>query len=324
MIRRAPVVLAAVLLTIACGALIVGVTSTQADVVVQSDVVYGTAGGSSLLLDIYKPALPSGSGPPPAVVFVHGGGFTSGSKKDWKTGANLMATGGWVGVSVDYRLAPAATYPAPADDVVSALNWMGAHAASVGFDPRRVVLVGDSAGGLLAASAAERLSSERSPAVVVHGVVSWSGLMDLTTLAATSSGHLAASYLGCSVSLCPETYRAASPTANVSQSTPPMLLFNSSDEFILRSQPDEMAARLDAAGSAGQVQILAGQRHGVEYGNDAWPGTVTFIEQVLGSDLEAREGVSWPWVIGSLAGAAAILIGRIVWRLRRRPARRPA
>ena len=102
----------------------------------------GPAG--SLALRIYTPL---GDGPFPLMVFFHGSGFVVCSL-DTHDGMcrNLCAGTGCVVVSVDYRLAPEAKFPAAPDDCLAATRWAAANAAALGADPGRMLVAGDSAG----------------------------------------------------------------------------------------------------------------------------------------------------------------------------------
>ena len=115
----------------------------------------------SLGLRIYTPL---GDGPFPLMVFFHGSGFVVCSL-DTHDGMcrNLCAGTGCVVVSVDYRLAPEAKFPAAPDDCLAATRWAVANAAALGADPARVVVAGDSAGGNLAAVTALRIRDEGGP-----------------------------------------------------------------------------------------------------------------------------------------------------------------
>ena len=106
---------------------------------------------------------PSGSARACLTLFAHGGGFSWGTLDDYgQICRNLMlATGGPV-ISVGYRLAPQHPFPAALDDVIDAARWTMAHAADLAIPRAQLILAGDSAGGCLAASAAQRLRDEPS------------------------------------------------------------------------------------------------------------------------------------------------------------------
>ena len=104
---------------------------------------------------------PEGDGPLPLVVYLHGGGWMLGSIESFDTVVRALANAsGAMVLSVGYRLAPEAPFPAGLEDAISAVRWAAAEAASLGADPRRLAIAGDSAGGNLATVAARRLRGE--------------------------------------------------------------------------------------------------------------------------------------------------------------------
>jgi acetyl esterase len=119
--------------------------------------------GGDLRLRIYR----SGTGDQlPLLLFMHGGGFVLGCLDSHDEIARILtANTGCVTVSVDYRLAPEHPYPAAVDDCLTALHWAASNASALGADPARLVVVGDSAGGNLAAVTALRARDESGPAV---------------------------------------------------------------------------------------------------------------------------------------------------------------
>jgi acetyl esterase len=109
---------------------------------------------------------PEGSGPFPLVVYYHGGGFVICSLDTHDAVCrNLAADTPAVVVSVDYRLAPEHPWPAAVDDALAAVRWAAGAAASLGADPSRIVVAGDSAGGNLAAVTAIGLRDGGGPAI---------------------------------------------------------------------------------------------------------------------------------------------------------------
>jgi acetyl esterase len=109
---------------------------------------------------------PEGSGPFPLIAFFHGGGFVLCSLETHDELCRAMCRDAdAVVVSVDYRLAPEAKYPAAADDCYAATAWCAAHAAELGADAARLVVAGDSAGGNLAAVTALRARDLGAPRI---------------------------------------------------------------------------------------------------------------------------------------------------------------
>ena len=90
-----------------------------------------------------------------ALYHVHGGGMILGTAKDMQAGPSAMAAAlGIPVISVEYRLAPETPFPGPQQDCLDGLAWLAAHAAELGIDPARIAIVGESAGGGLAAATA--------------------------------------------------------------------------------------------------------------------------------------------------------------------------
>lgn len=110
--------------------------------------------------------VPEGDGPFPVVVYFHGGGFVGGSLNVVDEPARaLAADAGVVVMTAAYRLAPEHKFPAATDDSLAALVWAAEHAAEFGGDPARLFVMGDSAGGNLAAVAAIRCRDAGGPAL---------------------------------------------------------------------------------------------------------------------------------------------------------------
>ena len=116
---------------------------------------------SEIPIRIYTP---EGEGPFALVVFFHGGGFVVGSLDGYDEFCrNLCHGAGCIIVSVDYRLAPENKFPAATDDCLAATRWVAEHAAEFNADPAHIVVVGDSAGGNLAAVTSLRIREEGGP-----------------------------------------------------------------------------------------------------------------------------------------------------------------
>ena len=124
-------------------ALVPGVTSVDRE-------IDGAAG--KVPARVYTPA---GAGPFPVVVYFHGGGWVIADKEVYDGGARgISKAANAIVVSVDYRRAPEAKFPAAHDDALAAYRWTAANAASLNGDPRRLALAGESAGGNLAIATA--------------------------------------------------------------------------------------------------------------------------------------------------------------------------
>ncbi len=129
------------------------------------------ADGVTLPLRIYRPATPL-SVPPPVVVNYHGGGFALGDpqQSEWWC-ASVAAGSGAVVVSVDYRLAPEHRFPTPVHDCYAATCWVAEHAAALGVDGSRLAVMGDSAGGNLAAVVSAMARDHGGPAIALQVLI---------------------------------------------------------------------------------------------------------------------------------------------------------
>jgi acetyl esterase len=97
----------------------------------------------------------------PAILFFHGGGFVIGSPEGYDLPCRYFAARtGCAVVAVDYRLAPEHKFPAAIDDGVAAFRWLATEGSSLGLDPARIVIAGDSAGGTIAAVVAQEVRGE--------------------------------------------------------------------------------------------------------------------------------------------------------------------
>lgn len=105
--------------------------------------------GGRITLRIYTP---TGAGPFPLYVFIHGGGWCAGTLDERDPRCRTVSAGArCVVASVDYRLAPENNYPTPVEDCYSALTWLVDHAEDLSVDPSRLAVGGESAGANLAA-----------------------------------------------------------------------------------------------------------------------------------------------------------------------------
>jgi acetyl esterase/lipase len=121
----------------------------------------GPAG--QIAIRIYRPSTESGG---PVLVYFHGGGMVMGSNHSFEPLARTLAAESITTVvAVDYRLAPENPPPAQFDDAYSATAWVAANADSLGVDPTRLAVVGDSAGGSLAAAVALAARDHDGPSI---------------------------------------------------------------------------------------------------------------------------------------------------------------
>ena len=125
--------------------------------------IQGAAG--RIAARVYDPR--SGQGPAPVILYFHGGGWVTGTLETYDASDRALAIGtGAIVLSVAYRLAPEARFPAAQDDADASYNWLLNNAASIGADPKRIALAGESAGGNLAIDTALWARDKGLPAPV--------------------------------------------------------------------------------------------------------------------------------------------------------------
>ena len=135
--------------------------SNTGSVSIRENIPYGPVNGQPLLLDVYEPP-GHAARPCPAVVLIHGGGWTSFDKGTMRGMAQLLARSGLVAFSVDYRLFHGTEnrWPAQLDDVQRAVRWVRANAPKYEVNPDRIGAFGHSASSVHALRGATRAHSD--------------------------------------------------------------------------------------------------------------------------------------------------------------------
>ena len=232
------------------------------------DIRYGEVPGyRPLELDLY---LMGSDGLLPVIVYVHGGGWRRGSRREPLPvlGADFydtLAAQGFAVAAVDYRLSGEARFPAPLEDVAAAVGWVRDNATRYGLDAGRVFLWGDSAGGHLALLAA--LTGSKA-----QGVVAWFPVTDLlgmpSDVAAAGASPDAgpdsreAQLLGAPARSRPDLARQASPLTYASAGAPPILLMHGdADDMVPAAQSVRLADALRAAGATVELELVPGATH---------------------------------------------------------------
>lgn len=246
----------------------------------------GVAYLPGLRLDVYLPR--NARADRPGVLALHGGGWRYGDRSGMAWTARRLAQAGFVVVVPDYTLSGPGrpTYPLAVDEVQAAVRFMRRNAGSFNLDPRRLGVLGSSAGGNLALRLADGGVGRCDRGSRVAAVVTWSAPTELAALGACSPSGctlrgLAEGYLGCSLRTCPALWRAASPLSHVSADDPPTLLFTSEEEFVPARQATAMARKLQAVSVPQLVVRFGGHRHASDYRGDAIAGSARFLALVL-------------------------------------------
>lgn len=224
---------------------------------VQQDIPYGSADGHPLLLDVYQPG-ESSLHPFPAVILIHGGGWTSFDKSTMRTMGMFLARSGFVAFSVDYRLMQGTTnlWPAQLDDVQRAVRWVRANAAKYKVDPDHIGAFGHSAGAQLAALLGMEDTRDNSdPALAkyssrVQAVVDVSGPTDFTASHDLEGAAFLAAFFGGDYAGHAKIWQDASPVFHASKDDAPFLIVHGTqDQQVPIAQPQELADKLKQAGA---------------------------------------------------------------------------
>lgn len=215
-------------------------------------VVVGRVAGRDLNADLYRPPAPNGAG----VLLIHGGSFLRGDRAQLRGYGISLGRAGYTSLACEYRLAGEAHWPAQIDDVQLALAYLHDHAGSLGLDPSRIAVSGNSAGGclaLLVSAARER---------PIAATVAFYAPVDFLGEDARSKGSPEAMefLLGDDVSEARLT--AMSPLAHVTSELPPtMLVTGNQDELVSWRESLDLYNALVRAGVPAEIHIFDGVPH---------------------------------------------------------------
>jgi acetyl esterase/lipase len=280
-------------------------------------VVFHEDGGLRLRLDIYTPrdaALAGGSRP--AVIQVHGGGWIAGSRVEQGIPLlNFMASNGWIGFNIDYRLSPRATLPDHVIDVKRAIAWVREHADELGVDAERICLTGGSAGGHLTALAAltaddrslqpgfEDADTSVAAAVPFYGVYDMLD-EDVVYYEGLRSWLLEEIVIKRRRAEEPDAFRAVSPTHRVHPGAPPFLVFHGERDTLV--PPEDARAFAERLRAVSRNEALYVELPGAEHAFDLMPSLRT-ARVVEGIERFLRGVVAPPPETGDAAGREPIM-----------------
>lgn len=244
---------------------------------VERDRAYGPPGDAARVADLYRP---EGAGPFPGVVLVHGGGWDARDRSDMTSVARKLAGRGYVVANIDYRLAPAALYPAALEDVRSAVKWLRAEAPRLRLHPDRLAGWGYSAGAHLVALAATENGDllARLQAVVAGGTPA--------DLPQYPNSPIIRRFIGGSFAEREEVWRQASPLTHVSSDDPPMFLYHGTwDRLVYVEDTLALKQALDRAGVPSELYLLQGAGHISAFllGGGAEDAAIDFLDRHLRS-----------------------------------------
>ena len=260
------------------------------EVSIHADQVYSHAGGVARLADVFLPA--NGNAPLPVVIWLHGGGWRYGDRRLAPDLALFARHSGLAVVSIDYRLSDEVKFPAPVEDVKTAVRWVRSVASRFRFNQHRIGLWGSSAGAHLAACAAlsreNEFLSEEHPGYssAVQAVVDGYGPTNLGRIDELRSlvrpagndaesilvgGVLPAGHpdsfesrlIGAPVSDAPALVQLADPVHYVRSGSPPFLILHGqADTLIPAEQSRYLFDALSTEGCDATLVLLQNLKHG--------------------------------------------------------------
>lgn len=204
------------------------------------NITYCRLGGRKLQLDVFE-NIQKSDAPRIAIIIIHGGGWRTGNRTQHYPLAQKLADLGYVCFTPEYRLSTEALFPAAVYDIKSAIRWVKSHALEYTIDSEKIVVLGFSAGGELAAFMGttgnmplfEGYIGDTEESSNVNAVIDIDGVLSFVHPESgegdDSKGTSAATYwFGYSKKENPTLWKTASPLRYAGNKTPPTLFINSS------------------------------------------------------------------------------------------------
>ncbi len=259
------------------------ITSAQNTFTKIADIAYANDTLVRHKLDLY---LPDGAtAPVPVIVWIHGGGWSIGSKELMADAYQLRyPRNGYALISINYRLSGQEIFPAQIHDSKAAIRWIRANAAQYNLDPTRIGVWGSSAGGHLVAllgTSNDVIDMEGAVGANlqyssrVQAVVDWFGptdflQMDTQAIAQGCGGsnHNAANspeslLVGCPIQTCPATVQRANPLTYYSRDDPPFFIqHGNADCTVPRGQSQILQTLMQNAGHDSSLILIPNAGHG--------------------------------------------------------------
>jgi len=240
------------------------------------NITYHSANNWESKLDVYRPG--SATTPRPTLIYIHGGGWTAGTKESSALTFLPYLAMGWAVVNVEYRLAEVSLAPGAVEDCRCALRWIYRNAEQYNFDLDRLVVTGGSAGGHLAlttgmlptADGFERTCpGDRGPGPVsteplkVAAIINWFGITDVTDLIDGENRRAYAEWWLGNLPNRVALSKQVSPLTYVRPELPPILtIHGDADPIVPYDHALRLHKALDQAGVSNELFTVPGGGHG--------------------------------------------------------------
>ena len=301
------------------GAQVIHVDQTRGRIDTFNGVVYSQVKNAVSVRQMHMSLLvPRNHDLKPAIVYFPGGGFTSAAWDKFIEMRMALAEAGFVVAAAEYRTVPD-TFPAPVVDGKAAIRYLRAHAAEYGIDPKRIGVLGDSAGGYMAQMMAlthgEKAwelgdfldqSSDVQAAATLYGI---SNLLNIgegfppevqhvhaspaVTEALLVHGSAFRDWPGAAIGSDRQKALNASPMGHISRNEPPMLIMHgSADTLVSPVQSAQLYKALKAEGNKADYVLV----EGAEHGDDSWyqkpviDRVVNWFKATLGAPVHTANG----------------------------------
>jgi acetyl esterase/lipase len=251
--------------------------------------IYENVAGKNLSLDFFKSTRPNS----PFLLVIHGGGWDSGDREQFADTSQFLANAGYAVASIDYRLAPEHSWPAPKEDAMAAIKYLREHAKALGIDPNQFVILGRSAGGQIA----ERVAYETPKIDGLKGCIALYAPADLNFAYQfgdendiLKSPALLRNYLGGAPSVAQSNFDDASAIRFVNRdSVPTLLMHGPRDPLVWFRQSERLIAKLKSENVKSLFIRIPWATHGFDFnlngpgGQLATYSIIQFLEGVFNS-----------------------------------------
>lgn len=239
------------------------------------DITFAEVGGQQLKLDLY---VPEANPAPPLVVWIHGGGWRKGSRKNPKLAA--ITKHGYALASVSYRFTDKAIFPAQIHDCKAAVRWLRANADRYGYNAKWIAVAGSSAGGHLALlmgvsggvkDLEGKVGGNLDQSSKVQAIIDYYGPSDFVLRGKTQPDRAYTEKSGSFALLgglrdgkvTPKMEMFASPSNYVSADDPPLLIFHGdADNVVLLDQSQRIEKLYSESGLKVQLVTFSKAGHG--------------------------------------------------------------
>jgi acetyl esterase/lipase len=283
--RHLFVIVASAFLSVCSWSLRAAELSVPDDVVFERGIEFANPDNQHLQVNLAQPK--TGSGPFPAIVCIHGGGFRAGTRESYDKLCLTLAQRGYVAITVTYRLAPAYPFPAAVHDCKTAVRWLRANAGKYHVDPARIGVTGGSAGGHLAqflgvTAGVREFEGEGNldQSSAVSCVVNLYGPSDFTKSydKSVDAAEVLPLFFGGNLETKRREHIVGSPLYWVTPNAAPTLcIHGTEDKYVAYEQATWLIDRLKASAVEADLLTLEGAGHGFK-GPDAQKAEEALLE----------------------------------------------